>query len=111
VLGRWGTDASSLGPQERAAGLEILGFYIAQLAATAAYTVGVERFVVGGGVLKAPGLLDAARTQLPSVAGPPGASHAASLDAPDFLAAPGLGDDSGVLGAIAAAVRVSGGAQ
>jgi fructokinase len=105
VLERWGSDASSLPPEHRAQAFDILGYYIAQLAATTAYAVGVERFVVGGGVLKAPGLLDAARRQLPVVTGGPGASHAASLDEPDFLAAPALGDHSGVLGAIAAALQ------
>lgn len=111
VLGRWGSETSALGPEEREVAFEILGSYIAQLAATTAYAVGVERFVVGGGVLKAPGLLDAARKQLPLVTGGPGASHAASLDAPDFLAAPALGDHSGVLGAIAAAVVESAGGR
>jgi fructokinase len=104
VLGRWGSDTSSLPPEGRRAAFEILGWYVAQLAATTAYTVGVDRFVVGGGVLKAPGLLDAARAQLPLVTGGAGASHAASLDAPGFLAAPALGDHSGVLGAVAAAL-------
>jgi fructokinase len=102
VLGRWGSDTSSLPLEDRRSAFEILGSYIAQLAATTAYTVGVERFLIGGGVLKAPGLLDAVREQLPLVTGGPGASHGASLDAPDFLAAPALGDYSGLLGAVAA---------
>jgi fructokinase len=109
VLGRWGTSTSELGADERDAAFEILAWYIAQLAATTAYSFGVERFVVGGGVLKAAGLLDAVRAQLPLVTGGPGASHAASLDAPDFLTAPALGDHSGVLGAVAAAVLASAG--
>jgi fructokinase len=77
--------------------------------ATTAYTVGIDRFVVGGGVLKAPGLIDVAREQLPLVTGGPGASHASSLDAPDLLASPALGDYSGVLGAVAAALQGSAG--
>lgn len=105
VLGRWGRDTSSLRGEERALAFEILGSYVAQLAATTAYTVGVDRFVAGGGVLKAPGLFDAVRAALPAVTGGPGASHAASLDAPDFLATPALGDFSGVLGAVAAALQ------
>jgi fructokinase len=106
VIGRWGADASSLGAPERETALEILGYYIAQLAAATAYTVGVERFVVGGGVLKTPGLLEAAVAQLPNVTGGPGASHAASLDRPGFFASPGLGDHSGVLGAVAAVLEL-----
>lgn len=107
VIGRWGEDASSLG--ERSVGaLEILGYYIAQLAAAAAYTVGLERFIVGGGVAKAPGVLQSAREQLPRVIGGAAASHAAALDQPGFLGAPGLGDHSGVLGAVVAATALRG---
>jgi len=104
VLGRWGSDTSSLPAEGRRSAFEILGWYIAQLVAVTGYTVGVDRFVIGGGVLKAPGLLDAVREQLPLVTGGPGASHAESLGAPDLLAAPALGDYSGVLGAVAAAL-------
>jgi fructokinase len=106
VLGRWGHDASAFGDDERAVAFEILGSYIAQLALTAAITTGVERFVVGGGVLKAPGLFDAVRAQLPVLSGGSGAGHAASLDDPGFLAQPALGDHSGVLGAVAAALTL-----
>ncbi|PZE30074.1 fructokinase [Curtobacterium sp. MCBD17_028] len=107
VLGRWGHDASSFtDPEEQALAYEMLGSYIAQLALTAAITAGVQRFVVGGGVLKSPGLFDAVRAQLPILSGGPGAGHAASLDAPDFLAQPALGDHSGVLGAVAAALTL-----
>lgn len=106
VTARWGLDSSSIPVEERSQAYEVLGYYIAQLAATTAYAVGAERFVVGGGVLKAPGLLEAVRQQLPLVTGGPGASHAASLDSPDFLAAPALSDYSGLLGAVAAALQV-----
>jgi fructokinase len=103
VIGRWGSDASSLDEATRSEAVEILAFYVAQLAAATAYTAGIERFIVGGGVLKTPGLFDAVVAQLPVVTGGPGASHAASLDRPGFLASPALGDYSGVMGAIAAA--------
>lgn len=107
VLGRWGTETSAMDDRDRDSAFEILGFYIAQLAAVTGYAVGVDRFIVGGGVLKAPGLLDAARAQLPVVTGGPGASHAGSLDRPGFMTSPGLGDYSGVMGAIAAALRLA----
>jgi len=106
VLGRWGSDTSTLEDQDRASAYEILGFYIAQLAAVTGYAVGAERFIVGGGVMKAPGLFDVARAQLPIVTGGPGASHAESLDQPEFMSVPELGDYSGVLGAVAAALRL-----
>jgi fructokinase len=103
VLARWGTDSSHLHPRIRQQAFEILGFYIAQVVALAAYSTGVQRVVIGGGVLKAPGLLDEARRQLSVVTGGPSAGHAISTDPYDFVVAPGLGDLSGVLGAVAAA--------
>lgn len=103
VLARWGSDSSSLPDPDRARAHEILGFYVAQVAAAAAYGVGLEHMVLGGGVLKAPGLLEAATRQLAIVTGGSGAGHAASLDRDDFFRCPSLGDFSGVLGSIAAA--------
>ncbi|MEO6881424.1 MAG: ROK family protein [Mycobacteriaceae bacterium] len=103
VLARWGASSSSLPARTRPRAFEILGFYVAQVAAAAAYAAGSERVVLGGGVLKAPGLFEAANQQLPIVTGGPGAGHAAALDAPDFLRRPVLGELSGLLGAIAAA--------
>jgi fructokinase len=107
VLGRWGCETSALGVELRDEAFEILGSYIAQFAAVTGYLTGVERFVVGGGVLKAPGLLGAARAQLPRVTGGPGASHGAALDDPEFLVEPALGDHSGLLGAVAAALALT----
>ena len=103
VLARWGADSSHLHPRLQQRAFEILGFYIAQVVAAAAYSTGVQRVVVGGGVLKAPGLLDEARRQLSVVTGGPLAGHAISADPFDFIVAPELGDLSGVFGAVAAA--------
>ena len=103
VLARWGADASHLTARVQQDAFEILGFYIAQAVAAVAYTTGVERVVVGGGVLKAPGLLDEARRQLTVVTGGPLAGHPIAADPWDFLVAPELGDRSGVLGALAVA--------
>ncbi|WP_375388258.1 ROK family protein [uncultured Amnibacterium sp.] len=103
VTARWGTDSSSLHPRIRQQAFEILGYYIAQTVAAVAYSTGVQRVVLGGGVMKAPGLLDEARRQLPVVTGGPHAGHAIPGDAFEFMVEPGLGELSGVLGAVAAA--------
>ena len=108
VLARWGTDSSHLHPRVRQQAFEILGFYVAQVVALAAYSTGAQRVVVGGGVLKAPGLLDEARRQLSVVTGGPLAGHAISADPFDFMVAPELGDLSGVFGAVAAAQSLVG---
>ena len=103
VLARWGADASHLPPRVQRDAFEILGFYIAQAVAAVAYTTGVDRVVVGGGVLKAPGLLEEARRQLSVVTGGPLAGHPIAADPWDFVVPPALGDRSGVLGAVAVA--------
>lgn len=103
VLARWGTDSSHLPPRIQQQAFQVIGFYIAQAVAAVAYTTGVQRVVVAGGVLKADGLLDEARRQLTVVTGGPLAGHPIASDPWDFLVAPELGDRSGVLGAIAAA--------
>ena len=103
VLARWGTDSSHLPERMRQEAFEVIGFYIAQAVAAVAYATGVQRVVVGGGVLKADGLLDEARRQLAVVTGGPLAGHPIAADPWDFVVAPELGDRSGVLGAIALA--------
>lgn len=107
VLARWGTDSSHLPARLERQAFEILGFYIAQAVAAVAYTTGVQRVVIGGGVLKAVGLLDEARRQLSLVTGGPLAGHPIASDPWDFIVAPELDDRSGVLGAIAVARAVA----
>lgn len=106
VLARWGVDSSGLPARIRQQAFEILGYYIAQTVAAVAFSTGVRRVVVGGGVLQAPGLLDEARRQLSVVTGGPMAGHAIAGDPFDFMVPPALGELSGVLGAAAAAQAV-----
>ena len=101
VLQRWGADASSLGPDLQQGAFAVLGWYLAQITALVATTIGAQRVVLGGGVLQAPGLLEAARAALRSVTG--GADAGLALpDAEQLMVPPALGDRSGLLGAIAA---------
>jgi fructokinase len=103
VLARWGTDASSFPAEERAQRLEILASYIAQMAYSVILTVGAERFVLGGGVMQSPGLLDAVRAALPDLARGYGPAALSSADPADVLVAPGIADSPGVIGALALA--------
>lgn len=103
VTARWGRESSSLPADLRGRAHEILGFYLAQAVATTAIAVGVDRMVLGGGVMSAPGVLQETRRQLPQVTGGPGAGNAIPADTDAFLVPPALGAHSGLLGAIAAA--------
>jgi len=77
--------------------------YLAQLAATLTYVTAPKRIVMGGGVASNPHLLPLVRRHLKTRLGGylPALDDAAVLET--YLAAPGLGDRSGVLGAIALA--------
>ena len=103
VLARWGADASSLPADVHGTAFAVLASYIAQLAYTVVLTTGVQRMVLGGGVMQSPGLLDAVRATLPPLAGGYGPAQLATGDPADLLVAPGVPDSSGVVGALALA--------
>jgi fructokinase len=74
--------------------------YVGQLLASIVLAASPRRIVLGGGVSGAPGLREAARRGMTrSLNGY--VSH--GLDAPDYITAPELGDDSGLTGALALA--------
>ncbi len=80
--------------------------YLAQMAASLTYVTAPRRIVVGGGVGASPGLLPKVRSALRArLAGYlTELDDAATLDA--YLVAPALGENSGVLGALALAADV-----
>jgi fructokinase len=100
---RWGSPAEELEPDHPAWGLE--AEYISAALANIVFTVGPDRIVVGGGVLGQPELLAMIRRDLGGLLG--GYLKSPVLDAglERYLVAPALGDDAGVLGAIAMAQR------
>ena len=100
VLDRWGVDASSFASEVRDTAFAILSSYIAQLAYTVVLATGAERMVLGGGVMLAPGLLEAVRTELPRLVRGYGPSHLVSGDPRDLLVAPAISGSSGVVGAL-----------
>lgn len=103
VLERWGVDASSFPAELHDEAFAILASYIAQMAYSVALTVGAERIVLGGGVMMAPGLLDATRAALPALARGYGPASLVTADPADVLVAPGIPDSPGVIGALALA--------
>jgi fructokinase len=102
VLGRWGADASSLHGDDAEEARNVLGWYIAQLLTTLAFTFGPLPVVLGGGVLKTPGLLEVVREEFMRLAG--GALPIGkALD--ELVSVPHLGDYSGVSGALVLASK------
>lgn len=100
VLGRWGRPGELLDAGARAEAVPVLAYYLAQLLAAVTYAVAPDRIILGGGVLRIPGLLDAVRSQLSQLVG--GALDAHPLTRPDsgYVCSPALGDGAGVQGAL-----------
>ena len=91
---RWDVDPSEAGERDEIWRLEAA--YLAQLVRVLAYSFAPDRIVFGGGVGAHPGLVEMIRAE--SCADLGGyADYNAGDDA--FVAAPALGDDSGLLGA------------
>jgi fructokinase len=93
---RFGISAGELGAQAGRAA-DLVGFYLAQGIRDIVYTLSPERIVVGGGVAKLPGFFESIDTHLTyQLGGYPGhEEHGAG-----FVVAPGLGDLSGLAGAL-----------
>ncbi len=100
VSDRWGVDASSFPPDVHEIAFAVLASYLAQLAYTVVLTTGVRKLVLGGGVMSAPGLLDAVRAELPRVVRGYGPAHLVDGDPADLLVPPAVQGSSGVVGAL-----------
>ena len=104
VIDRWGLPLTELPAGHPAFGLE--AGYLAHLAATIVLTHMPDRIVFGGGVMKAPGLIDRLRKATrPLLAGYISAAPV-SGDLSDYIVPPALGDRAGITGALAMAEAV-----
>lgn len=95
---RWGASLSELAsPADKIA---LIADYVAQLASVLVLTHMPDRLIFGGGVMKAPGLIDAVRAATERRLG--GYVKAPQLDAglQRYITLPGLGDEAGLTGAI-----------
>lgn len=98
IAARWGQSLSELGsPPEK---VELIAGYVAHLAASLVLLHMPDRLIFGGGVMKAPGLLQAVRRQTERKLA--GYVRAPQLDPglEQFIVAPDLGDHAGITGAI-----------
>lgn len=98
IKARWGASLSELGPHHPAH--TIVAWYLGQAVVTWQAVLQPGRIVLGGGVMAVPGLLEGVR-EAAAIAG----GEYFAGDPREIVVAPGLGTDSGLLGALAVAQR------
>lgn len=98
IIARWGTSLSKL-PQDHAAH-DIIAHYLAQLVTSMQAVFEPGRLVLGGGVMGTSGLIERVREEADRL----GAGYFATT-AREIVTLPDLGDRSGLLGALALAMR------
>lgn len=94
---RWGKPLSAFDASHP--GLAVEAAYLAQLCRTITLTHMPARIILGGGVMKTPGLIEAVRRDTRRSLG----GYVASVgdgDLSDYITLPGLGDDAGITGAL-----------
>lgn len=98
VIARFGKPLSEF--HEASAEIALVADYLGQLCANLVLTMSPQRIVIGGGVGAAPGLLVATHSALVSHLGSYGVNH---VHGEDFLCAPVLGQNAGIIGALCSA--------
>jgi fructokinase len=106
IRARWGAALDQIDPAREALG--IIGGYLGQLAANIALMLCCERIVLGGGVMSGGALLPHIRSSTRSLLNDYLPTDALRGDMGQYITAPGLGEDSGLTGAILLAQRARG---
>lgn len=102
IKARFGANPENLSESTLTEVRELVAFYVAQGLRNLIYVAAPDRIVVGGGLSHIDGLLEALRKQLAEeLAEYPGAPI---LDFDEYLVPPGLGDHSGLAGALVMAM-------
>jgi fructokinase len=102
IRARWGADLSALSPGGDAFDLE--ADYLADLMLTLTLGFAPDRIICGGGVMKAPGLLERVREKTRILIG--GYVETPDSASAPYITAPALGDRAGIVGALALAETV-----
>lgn len=102
IAARWGASLSQLGPDHPAH--RIVAWYLGQAVVTWQAVLQPDRIVLGGGVMATPRLLG----DIADAAARAGGGYFAG-DPRDIVVSPGLGSDSGLMGALAVAQQAEGG--
>lgn len=100
VRARWGAQTSEFAPETLAERSDILAYYIAQGIVTVCYAFGIQRMVLGGGVSKTVGMHQRVADWAVELKGGAGDTGYGAPLAAEFVVPTGLGDESGVLGAL-----------
>ncbi len=103
---RWGRPAEELEDDLEAA-LELQASYLGQLATALTLTLSPQLIILGGGVMKLPGLVERVRDETVALLGGYIDVPAVTKETDSYIVIPGLGDRAGVLGAIALAERAA----
>jgi fructokinase len=101
VAKRWGKQPEALTPGHPAWELE--AEYLAYGLVNLICTLSPQRIIIGGGIMKAPGLLKAVRKRVKELLNNYVNSPAVRENIDDYIVPPALGDMAGVLGAVALA--------
>jgi fructokinase len=99
---RWGFPGVELGDRPEVWKLEAT--YLAQALRTFTYVVAPERILLGGGVMRQPGLLERVRASLADQLGGYVTSDSLRGTLNDYVVTPAFGQDAGLMGAIALAM-------
>jgi fructokinase len=105
IKSRWGTPAESL-PLDHPA-WEIEARYLAYCLANLVLTISPKRIILGGGVMKVPGLIDLVRKKVIETLNGYIQSDEIIKHIDRYIQLPGLGDRAGVLGCVALAQMIS----
>jgi fructokinase len=98
IRARWGASLSELPDDHPAHG--IVAWYLGALAANLMAALAPDRILIGGGVMDAPGLIDRVRAK---AAAADAGYRADAAEWSRIILPPGLGSQSGILGALALA--------
>ncbi|OGS50218.1 MAG: fructokinase [Erythrobacter sp. RIFCSPHIGHO2_12_FULL_63_10] len=100
IEARFGTSLDLLEGKARGEAVKLIGGYLADFAATLVLLHMPDRLIFGGGVMKAPGLIEEVRRQTEARLGGYVRHAPLTPGLADYIAAPALGDDAGLNGAI-----------
>jgi fructokinase len=102
---RWNRRGETLSPDHLAWQLE--AHYVALAVVNLIYAFSPQRIVLGGGVMQQPGIIDRVRREVQGIINGYLQSDRITRDIDQLIVAPGLGNRSGVLGAIALAIQAA----